>query len=56
MKSSDFTNDVSLSEQLDEITPSAHGKITAKARDELRKKHGLPTTRRRHDPEPTHKG
>jgi hypothetical protein len=43
MKSSDYTDNVSLAEQLDEITPSAHGKITAKARDELRKKHGLKT-------------
>ena len=43
MKSSDFTDAVSLPEQLDEVTPSAHGKITARARDKLRKKHGLPT-------------
>ncbi|MBR1157440.1 hypothetical protein [Bradyrhizobium sp. JYMT SZCCT0428] len=42
-KSSDYTDDVSFYEQLDEITPSAHGKITAKARDELRRKHGLRT-------------
>jgi hypothetical protein len=43
MKSSDYTDQVSLSERLEEITPSAHGKITANKRDELRKKHGLPT-------------
>jgi len=43
MKSSDFTAYVSLPERLDEIAPSAHGKITAPARDKLRRKHGLPT-------------
>jgi hypothetical protein len=43
MKSGDYTDGISLAEQLEEITPSTHGKISAKARDELRRKHGLPT-------------
>ncbi|MBR1211110.1 hypothetical protein [Bradyrhizobium sp. JYMT SZCCT0180] len=46
MKSADYVDEqnISLYERLDEITPSAHGKMTARKRDELRKKHGLPTS------------
>ncbi|MET3838741.1 hypothetical protein [Bradyrhizobium sp. OAE829] len=44
MKSADYAPDaVSMAERLEEVTPSAHGKITARARDKLRVKHKLPT-------------
>ncbi|MBR1156579.1 hypothetical protein [Bradyrhizobium sp. JYMT SZCCT0428] len=45
MKSADFTDEANVSfyEKLEEITPSALGRITANKRDELRRKHGLPT-------------
>jgi hypothetical protein len=35
--------DVTLWLRLDEITPSVYGGISAKMRDKLRKKYGLPT-------------